>query len=575
MSTPLATEGAEAICAREPIQFSGAIQPHGWLLCCSMPDWTVRHASANIAALLDVEAAALIGEGLRDHVNDDLLQAVADTMNFSEIGAQPQRAAVGNVGPMAQLCDVSVHVAEGLVHIEIELQGSGSRERTPTVVAQAMISRVVSTVDAVDFHQRTAEQVRSLCGFDRVMVYRFRDDDSGEVVAEAVADDLEPYLGLRYPASDIPVQARQLYLRNRLRVIPDAAYTPVPVLPAVTAAGTPLDLSQHALRSVSPVHLEYMRNMGVAASMSVSIISGGRLWGLIACHHRVARRVPPSVRAAADLFGMFVSMRISARDQQAAIARDDAAREVREQLTLQLAGREDVDAALRDALPLLRRAIPSDGVALWIDGVWRGAGHTPSAAQAEALLAWLARHDQTRPSMTHVAADWSGVADPAGLAGMLAIPLSARDGWLFYFRAEQLQDVRWAGDPTKAVSVGDDGTRIAPRKSFASWREMVRGHSEPWRDGDVRAAARLRLLLREHQRQRPITGGPGGEVADLDAFRRRHVLRDQKSRLDQLSAMLEGLVHVEDHEAARLGDRIAELEADLRALMVPGTRIAD
>ena len=570
MSADGAVVSVDALCAREPIQFSGAIQPHGWLLSCAMPDWTVRHASANIAALLDVEAAALIGESLRDHVNDDLLQAVADTMNFSEIGAQPQRAAVGNVGPLAQLCDVSVHVADGLVHIEIELQGSGSRERTPTVVAQAMISRVASTVDAVDFHQRTAEQVRSLTGFDRVMVYRFRHDDSGEVVAEAVADDLEPYLGLRYPATDIPLQARMLYLRNRLRVIPDASYVPVPVVPATTQAGLPLNLSQHALRSVAPVHLEYLRNMGVAASMSISIISGGRLWGLIACHHRVARAVPPGVRAAADLFGMFVSMRISAREQQAAIARDEHAREAREQLSLQLAGIADVDVALRDALPLLQRAIPCDGVALWLDGTWVGAGRTPDGAHVDGLLAWLRDHDHTRPSMTHVARDWCAGGTADGLAGVLAIPLAVQGAWLFYFRVEQLDDVRWAGDPTKAVSAGDDGTRIAPRKSFATWRETVRGRSEPWSDGDVRAAARLRLMLRDQRRRRVFNHG--GEVADLDAFRRRHVLRDQRSRLDQLSEMLEGMVHVEDHVAVQLGDRIAALEADLRALMLPDSR---
>lgn len=565
-------ETALEACAREPIHLSGAIQPHGWLVSCVLPDWTVRHASANIAALFDVEPQALVGESLRDYIVDDLLHAVADTIGLSDPGAPPQRAAAGNIGPLAQLCDIGVHVADGLVHLEIEPQPNRSRERTPTVVAQNMISRVANATDMVDFHQRTAEQVRQLTGYDRVMVYRFRHDDSGEVVAESCASGMEPYLGLRFPASDIPVQARTLYLHNRLRVIPDVGYVPVPIVPPVNAAGLPLDLSQHALRSVSPIHVEYLRNMGVAASMSISILSGGRLWGLIACHHRAPRAVPPGVRAAADLFGMFVSMRVSAREQEDAVANDEAAREVRDALGLRLAATDDFAAGLRDALPHLRQALPCDGVALLVGGDWLAEGRAADAAELPRLRLWLAGHDGTQVASTYRAADWAGAtAHPGGLAGILAIPLGGVQGdWILYFRSEQLEDVRWAGDPAKPAIETDDGRRIAPRRSFASWRETVRGQSTPWTDADRRAADRVRLLLGE-QRRRALEDAYPGTVADLDAFRRRHTLREQKSRLEQLSALLEGLVHVDDREAARLGERIAELELELRALMQPET----
>ncbi len=533
-----------------------------------LPDWTVRHASANVTGLFDLDAGELVGQSLREFVDEELLQAVSDAIGYGDVGSAPQRAAVGNIGPLARLCDVSVHVAGGLIHIEIEPQPDRTREPTPTVVAQMMIARVATALDMGDFHQRTADQVRQLTGYDRVMVYRFRHDDAGEVIAESRADDLaESYLGLRYPASDIPPQARALYVRNRLRVIPDAGYVPVPVVPPVAADGQPLDLSQHALRSVASVHLEYLHNMGVAASMSISIISGGRLWGLIACHHRSPRGVPPGTRAAADLFGMFVSMRVSAREQEQALAAEERVRDARDALALRLSAATEVDAVLRDQLESLQRMLPCDGAALWMDGSWSKSGRAPGPLRSRGVLGWLRTRDQTRVAATERAAEWMLGAvdgDDDGLAGVLAIPIGTHDDWLFLFRVEQREEVRWAGDPDKSMQVSDDGRRIAPRQSFATWRETVRGRAVPWSDGDRRSAERLRVLLRE-QRGRGRAGG--SSVADLEAFRRRHVVRDQKSRLDQLSSLLDGLVHLEDHESARLADRIAALEAELRGLM--------
>lgn len=554
------------ICAREPIQSSGAIQPHGWLLGCVLPDWTVRHASANIAALLDVEVGLLLGQSLRQHLDDDLLDAIAEVVGFSDSGAAPQRVAVANVGPMAQLCDVGVHVQQGLVHIEIEAQPNRIRERTPTVVAQTMISRLASAVDSDDFHQRIAAQVRLLTGYDRVMVYRFRHDDAGDVIAEARADDMEPYLGLRYPAGDIPSQARALYLRNRLRVIPDVGYEPVPIVPAATSSGVPLDLSQHALRSVSPVHLDYMRNMGVAASMSISIVSGGRLWGLIACHHRMPRGVPPGIRAAADLFGMFVSMRVAAREQEMAARAEAIAREARDTLGLRMgeAG-EGLGVVLRE-FDLLRLAVHCDGAATLVDGRWAGAGRLPGPADAAKAMAWVGRQDATAMAMTHRRSDWSDSAPEDGLAGLLALPLGAQGDWLLLFRCQQVEDVRWAGDPDKPSTASDDGLRIAPRRSFATWRQTVYGQSVPWSDSDRRAADGLRVLLNAHRRR---VLEPHAGMADADGARRRQGLRGQKARLDQISSLLEGMVHLEDADATRLGERIASLEHELHRLMQP------
>ena len=351
-------ERALQACASEPIHLSGAIQPHGYLVSCRLPDWTITNVSANVEELTGAAPEAMLRRSLREFITDDVIQAIAETIGFSDPGAPAQRAAVANIGPSAKLCEVSVHAAEGLVHIEIEPHVHGAGDRSPTLVAQAMIARIAQGLDEAGFHERVAEQVRKLTGYDRVMVYRFRHDDSGEVVAESREPDMPSYLGLRYPASDIPPQARRLYLHSRIRVIPDARYRPVPILPDRNPGGGPLDLSQLSLRSVSPVHLEYLANMGVAASMSISIVAGGRLWGLIACHHRTPRPVPAGIRAAADLFGLFVSMRVAAREQQEAARLEEEARGVRDTLAQRLSAASDprlaLPAELEEAAQILR-----------------------------------------------------------------------------------------------------------------------------------------------------------------------------------------------------------------------------
>jgi len=563
MSTVL--DRALAACAREPIHLSGAIQPHGYLISCALPDWTIRHVSANIAAVTGAGPDEMLRHSLREFFTDDLIEPIAETIGFSEPGAPPQRAAVGNLGPMAQLCDISAHVADDLVHLEIEVQPQhASAERSPTVVAQAMIARLAGADVADDFHQQVAEQVRMLTGYDRVMVYRFRHDHAGEVVAESCEPAMASYLGLRYPASDIPAQARALYLRNRVRVIPDVSYVPVPVVPDRLGDGAPLDLGQHALRSVSPVHMEYLRNMGVAASASISIVAGGRLWGLIACHHRTPRRLSPGVRAAADLFGLFVSMRIAARDQQRALALEDDARATRDTLALRLDAMPDPRLALPLNLDLLRRAIASDGVALFQQGTWHTTGRTPSADLKPQLVEWVQRAALPGVIASANARDWLGQHDGEGIAGVLAVPLDPGSGdWLFFFRCEELEEIRWAGAPDAPMQLDESGNRLGPRRSFAAWHETVRGRSVAWSDADFRTADRLTMLLRERYRRSRLHV----EFSDLRARRTRVEVRDQRARLLQLSELLDGLVHVGPDDAARLAARISALESELQALI--------
>ena len=561
-----ALQRALDVCASEPIHLSGAIQPHGFLVSCALPDWTVRHVSANIESLLGVPVEGMLRHSLREFFTDDVIRALADTAALTEPGAVTQRAAVANIGPSATLCDLSVHCVDGLIHIEIEPQPPGTSELSPTITAQNMIARVANASTPDDFFDGVAAQVKRLTGYDRVMVYRFRHDDAGEVVAEACEPDMGSFLGVRFPASDIPPQARALYVSNRIRVIPDAGYSAVPIVPDRDQRGAPLDLGQNMLRSVSPVHLEYLRNMGVAASMSISITVGGRLWGLVACHLREPRLVPPGVRAAADLFGLFASMRVAAREQHAAEVAEEHARAARDTLAIRLQDAAEPRRALLGELALLCRTVPADGVAVWMDHRWHAHGHTPDGSAMPRLQGWISRVGPNAGiASTHLADHWAAGAGTNGIAGVLAIEIFPGSGeWVLFFRREQVEQVRWAGRPDRPFQVSEDGQRIGPRSSFEAWVQTVRDSSVPWTDGDRRLAERLRRVL--HQRQHRGHGATGPSIGDLAGQRVRSEVRDQRDRLVRLSSLLEGLVHLDAEETTRLAAHIGALETELRAL---------
>ncbi|HZH43529.1 MAG TPA: GAF domain-containing protein [Lysobacter sp.] len=480
-----------ADCAREPIHLSGAIQPHGVLVSCSPQDWIIRRVSANVTGLFDVESAEhVLGRTLDEFIAGDALHELEEA--FAAAGGEPplQPTVVRNVGSSAELCALTAHAGQDLLHVEIERMRT-RRAVDAVALAQPLIAAMATAGDLDDFLQRVVEQVRELTGFGRVMLYRFRHDGAGEVVAEARSEAMASYLGLRYPAADIPPQARALYLRNRLRLIADVRYAPVPILPV---EAEPLDLSFHVLRSVSPVHLEYLRNMGVAASMSISLICGGALWGLIACHHDEPRWIPPNVRAAADFVGLFASMRIAAAGQEQMLARIEQAERAREVLVSRMRTAASPAEALAAELDALCRVFAGDGAACWVAGEWRSAGTVPQAARRDDVLAWL--HAGAGPDVvsTEESCAWSTAAPRDATAGVLAIRLNASD-WLLVFRDEQIETVRWAGEPHKAIAMRDDGVGLGPRRSFAEWRETVRGRSLPWTERDLRSAEQFTRLL--------------------------------------------------------------------------------
>nr|WP_175429269.1 GAF domain-containing protein [Lysobacter enzymogenes] len=385
-------QAAYDACAREPIHLSGAIQPHGVLLAFAPRSGEIVAASDNAGELFATDAQALLGQAIDELFDSHALELVRANAAASQPGDFPRLAGLVNAGAWGELHYLSVHVRAQLIHVELE---PAARDSGEPLDAHAMIARLETGAQAAPFFQAVATQVRELTGYDRVMVYAFRRDHSGEVVAQALGGELSSYLGLRFPASDIPPQARALYLANRVRVIPDAGYAPVPVHTAAQAA--PLDMSFDLLRSVSPIHLEYLRNMGVRASMSISLIVDGRLWGLIACHHPQPRPVGPRERIAADVFGRYVSLLLGTRNLKQIGAAEAAARLHRDRLEQALARSPSPWATLREQSEALLGALGADAAALVAgDGALLARADFDPAALAPALPGADARAPRPR-----------------------------------------------------------------------------------------------------------------------------------------------------------------------------------
>jgi light-regulated signal transduction histidine kinase (bacteriophytochrome)/CheY-like chemotaxis protein len=363
-----------------------------------------------------------------------------------------------------------------------------------------MIARLRQTEELRTFYRAAAREMRALTGFDRVMIYRFDPDGSGEVIAESARSDIGSFLGQRYPASDIPVQARLMYQRNWLRIIPDIDAKPSPILSATNSKSRPLDLSMSILRSVSPIHIEYLRNMGIQASMSVSIMEGGKLWGLFACHHYTPLNVSFDRRTAAELFGQMFSLLMESREREGEAAYEERGRKLHNRLITAMAGEASRFESIVNHLDEIADLLICDGIGLWINGGATLHGLTPTPDQFAGMIDQLnAMSIDDVYSQKEIGTIYSGAklfAERA--AGMMVVPLSrpARD-YLIFFRKEVSRTINWAGDPRKPVTPGPLGDRLTPRKSFEIWRETVEGQSLPWSAADTRIAESLRVSLLE------------------------------------------------------------------------------
>ncbi|MCL9797904.1 GAF domain-containing protein, partial [Frankia sp. AgKG'84/4] len=447
-------------------------------------------------------AARVLGRPLREMAGRSATKTLLDVVRtaFDLREASPVDLTLGD-GEDVRRYDALLHRVGDLIVIELQpargarpLSYAGTYARTRQSVLRLNGSRSLDELYGV-----VVEEVRRLTGFDRVMVYRFDAEWNGEVVAEAKLDRLNSFRGLHYPATDIPAQARALYERSWLRLIPDVDYRAVPVVPAFDAdTGEPLDLSDAWLRSVSPMHVEYLRNMGVTASMSISLLRDGRLWGLIACHHYSGPHEPGyEVCAAAEFLGHLFSLRLVSREDEQTVASSLASRRVLDQLVA--AAQRDgasIAASLTTGSPNLLDLIGGGGALVAVDGEYRTIGEVPPREVARRVFDTLGSQESI---LAHdsVPVDLPDLADYRDIAcGMLAFRFS-RDEGVAWFRPEALRTVDWGGDPhnAKIIAAEGDEVRLSPRRSFDRWREVVRDRAQPWSAHERALAEELRQAL--------------------------------------------------------------------------------
>ncbi|MEO0739342.1 MAG: ATP-binding protein [Cyanobacteria bacterium J06649_12] len=479
------------------------IQPHGVLLVLDPVDLTVLQTSTNTLDEFGLDPRDVIGKPLDEILDPFQVDQFKAGLTEEKLDfINPVKVWVRREGDDYQVFDAIFHRSkEGLLLLELE--PALTQENIPFLsfyhLARASISQLESTAELHAFCQVIVREVRKVTGFDRVMLYRFDDDGHGEVVAEEKCNEMEPYMGLHYPESDIPKTARQMFLSNWIRVIPDATATAVDLYPAENpVTHQPTDLTHSILRSAYPCHSEYLRNMGVGASLTISLMKDNKLWGLIACHHRTPKYIPYELRKACEFLGRVIFSEIATREEVADHTHRIRIANIQSDLIDAMSqANYFVEGLVGDQASLLE-LLGASGAAVYFGNQWTLVGRTPSEDELNYLAQWLKKHLDNEifytESLPLVYSDAQRFKDVA--SGLLAIPISKRS-YVLWFRPEVIQTVNWGGDPNNAYAVEDseEGLRLSPRQSFALWKETVQYKSLPWKALEVKAALELRKAV--------------------------------------------------------------------------------
>jgi len=510
-------------CDSEPIRTPGSIQPHGFLLTLDAR-LDVLQASANLAAFTGVAPDAVLGRPLVAVVGEAAALRLAPEL-AADLGPRPHYLGTVETGNGRHF-DVLGHRWDGVTIVEFEpVERSGPADfRHLYPLIGDFLQKVNDAADIESLAALACQHVRSVTGFGRVLAYRFDAEGHGHVLAEARDEAYHSYLGQRFPASDIPAQARELYLLSRIRLIQDANYTPAPLVPAVNpATGRANDLSFAALRSVSPVHLQYMRNMQTLSSMSVSLVVKGKLWGLISCHDAAPTALEFEKRMACEQLGQILALCIESREDAAELQFRLELRRIMVSLLAGLTKGSDVIENLSGVFPELLRFARASGVAIVAADDVLTYGDTPARDAIEALVAWLAENDGGGVFHTeHLSRVYpAGAALTRNASGILAMPISRiHPHYLLWFRPEVVHTIDWAGDPHQKEQ---QPAQLSPRTSFAAWRETIHGASLPWHGGELELALEFRtallgIVLERAEQMAELAEDLGRANKELEAF---------------------------------------------------------
>jgi two-component system, chemotaxis family, sensor kinase Cph1 len=505
-------------CDREPIHVPNAIQSHGVLLTFTETDLTILQISQNCEVFLGNKPAAFLGQPLSLLMDELQLATIRSCVNADLENVNPLRLSL-YVNGKSEVFEGIVHRNDGVIVMElerfipIETDGVQSSQDRPTTERQAVsffdfykfvktpLSRIQNTQTLAELAQQTVTAIRSLTGFDRVILYRFDEDGSGCVIAENKSEGMESLLGLHYPASDIPKQAREIYRLNLLRIIPDVLYEPVPLEPTLNpVTGAPLDLSLSVLRSVSPMHAEYLSNFGVQASMSISVLRDRQLWGLIACHHSTPKQLSYETRTICEFLGQVVSSELGSKADAEDVDYKIQLQAAQARFVNTIISCQTLGAGFAQNPQDLSDLVGATSVVFCEGNKVTCFGNTPPDSAIADLLNWIDRRisEDAIYSTNTLVSEYPHFAPYKDVAsGLLALRIS-RIGrtYLLWFRSEVIQTIDWGGEPNKPVEIDENNQlRMTPRKSFELWKQTVQLQSLPWKACEIEAALELRTKI--------------------------------------------------------------------------------
>ncbi|RYU78795.1 ATP-binding protein [Hymenobacter persicinus] len=485
-------------CDREPIHIPGLIQPYGFLLCLHETTHRIVQASENTLERIGVAASDLVGGTLDQLLGPARLAEIEQLLPTLTTDARLLGSRLDHVAGQP-FYKIILHRYDQLLWLEFEPVDENAVPQLDLPFLNNALGQMLGATRVLEFCQYAVEQVRAITGFDRVAIYRFAPDESGEVIAEARHEDIEPWLGMHYPATDIPKQARAMYLKNWLRFIPDVAYEPTRLLPVLNpSTHLPPDMTYSVLRSVSPIHLQYLRNMGSAATMTISLIQDGRLWGMITCHHRTPKLVSYELRDLCQFIGKTFSALITSKEQHDEREYQLHIRENQVRLFERVTSNDNFVEGLYRFKPSLLDVFDCGGVAICFDDDIIPLGHTPTKPQIQKVLDWLQHHRTGDVFYTNSYASLNpdGLSIRPTASGILAIALAEAPGnYILWFRPEQVQTVTWAGRDEKPEVMADGQIFLSPRQSFEQWKQVVESTALPWKPMEIEAAKEIRLHI--------------------------------------------------------------------------------
>ncbi|TWI46312.1 light-regulated signal transduction histidine kinase (bacteriophytochrome) [Pseudomonas duriflava] len=536
-------------CEKELIHIPGAIQPHGYFIAFQKTDLRVHSISANVEDLLKQPADKILAHTLQEVLpaaQASLVQAALSRPDPHEANPLPLTLS-------GQRLDGILRLQNNLVFLELETPQPDATSDTYSLAGTFERLQKARTLDAL--LDVTVKEIRALTQFDRVVIYRFDDEGDGQVIAEARDKEMDPYLGLYFPATDIPAQARTLYTRSKIRSIPEARYIPVPLLSSEPEA---LDLTMSILRSVSPMHREYINHQGLRASMSVSLMQGDNLWGLISCGHRAPHYLSYRTRSICHSIGELLSLQITALlDNEAQHQRESK----RSLLTCLAKAMRQENSGVLEGLAREEKALleiaDATGAAILVDNRIITVGKCPSETDIQGLDTWVSSRLNYK-GMFHtrcLPAEYPSMADHAAASGLLVLSLPRpTTNRVFWFRPELIQTINWSGNPHKPLEI-DPSTgqlRPHPRRSFALWQERVRGRSQRWRAGELYAVCDLRRYAIEIDLARQV-------VREREAVRARdeivgivsHDLRNPMTIVMMQAGVMQRVLAGDQRESSR------------------------